>query len=36
MMYSVSMTKNSFQKLKDNQCTFDPARTCNRCFSVLG
>lgn len=28
--------KESFQKLKDNQCTFDPARTCNRCFQCIG
>lgn len=28
--------KESFQKLKDNQCTFDSARTCNRCFQCIG
>lgn len=28
--------KESFQKLKDNQCTFDAARTCNRCFQCIG
>lgn len=28
--------KESFQKLKDNQCTFDATRTCNRCFQCIG
>lgn len=28
--------KESFQKLKDNQCTFDTAKTCNRCFQCIG
>ncbi|MCH5267575.1 MAG: AAA family ATPase [Lachnospiraceae bacterium] len=28
--------KESFQKLKDNQCTFDAAKTCNRCFQCIG
>ena len=28
--------KESFQKLKDNRCTFDPAKTCNRCFQCIG
>ncbi|MCD7824861.1 MAG: ATP-binding protein [Clostridiaceae bacterium] len=28
--------KESFQKLKDNQCTFDSTRTCNRCFQCIG
>lgn len=28
--------KESFQMLKDNKCTFDAARTCNRCFQCIG
>lgn len=28
--------KESFQMLKDNRCTFDSARTCNRCFQCIG
>ena len=28
--------KESFQKLKDNKCTFDITRTCNRCFQCIG
>ncbi len=28
--------KESFQKLKDNQCTFDTTKTCNRCFQCIG
>lgn len=28
--------KESFQMLKDNECTFDPARKCNRCFQCIG
>lgn len=28
--------KESFQKLKDNQCTFDASKTCNRCFQCIG
>lgn len=28
--------KESFQKLKDNQCTFDSTRTCNLCFQCIG
>ena len=27
--------KESFQKLKDNRCTFDTAKTCNRCFQCI-
>lgn len=28
--------KESFEKLKDNRCTFDSAKTCNRCFHCIG
>ncbi len=28
--------KNSFQMLKDNECTFDSTRKCNRCFQCIG
>lgn len=28
--------KESFQKLKDNLCTFDKTRTCNLCFQCIG
>lgn len=28
--------KESFQKLKDNECTFDPKRKCSRCFQCIG
>lgn len=28
--------KESFQMLKDNECTFDAARSCNRCFQCIG
>lgn len=28
--------KESFEMLKDNQCTFDPTRKCNRCFQCIG
>lgn len=28
--------KESFQMLKDNECTFDPTRKCNRCFQCIG
>lgn len=28
--------KESFEMLKDNTCTFDPARKCNRCFQCIG
>ena len=28
--------KKSFEMLKDNTCTFDPARKCNRCFQCIG
>ncbi len=28
--------KDSFQLLKENQCTFDPAKKCNRCFQCIG
>lgn len=28
--------KESFQMLKDNKCTFDATRTCNRCFQCIG
>lgn len=28
--------KESFQKLKENECTFDPKRKCNRCFQCIG
>lgn len=28
--------KESFQKLKDNQCTFDKAKRCNLCFQCVG
>ena len=28
--------KESFEKLKENECTFDPAKTCNRCFNCIG
>ncbi len=28
--------KDSFQLLKDNECTFDPNRKCNRCFQCIG
>ena len=28
--------KESFQKLKDNQCTFDATKICNRCFQCIG
>lgn len=28
--------KESFQMLKDNKCTFDPKRNCNRCFQCIG
>lgn len=28
--------KESFQMLKDNECTFDSARKCNRCFQCIG
>ena len=28
--------KESFQKLKDNKCTFDSAKNCNRCFQCIG
>ena len=28
--------KESFQKLKDNQCTFDATKTCSRCFQCIG
>lgn len=28
--------KESFQMLKDNECTFDSTRKCNRCFQCIG
>lgn len=28
--------KESFQMLKENECTFDPTRKCNRCFQCIG
>ena len=28
--------KESFQMLKDNMCTFDSTRKCNRCFQCIG
>ncbi|MBR1741585.1 MAG: ATP-binding protein, partial [Lachnospiraceae bacterium] len=28
--------KESFEMLKENRCTFDTARTCNRCFQCIG
>jgi AAA15 family ATPase/GTPase len=28
--------KESFQMLKENGCTFDSTRTCNRCFQCIG
>lgn len=28
--------KDSFQLLKENQCTFDSAKKCNRCFQCIG
>lgn len=28
--------KESFQMLKDNECTFDTTRKCNRCFQCIG
>lgn len=28
--------KESFQMLKDNKCTFDAKRDCNRCFQCIG
>jgi len=28
--------KESFQKLKDNQCTFDKTKHCNLCFQCVG
>ena len=28
--------KEAFQMLKDNECTFDPTRKCNRCFQCIG
>lgn len=28
--------KESFQMLKENECTFDATRTCNRCFQCIG
>lgn len=28
--------KESFQMLKDNECTFDATRKCNRCFQCIG
>ncbi len=28
--------KESFQKLKDNQCTFDATKICDRCFQCIG
>jgi len=27
--------KESFQMLKDNKCTFDRKKTCNRCFECM-
>ena len=27
---------NALQELRDNQCIFDKARTCNRCFQCIG
>ena len=28
--------KESFQLLKENECTFDPNKKCNRCFECIG
>lgn len=28
--------KESFEKLKENQCTFDTTKTCSRCFHCIG
>lgn len=28
--------KESFQMLKDNECTFDSTKKCNRCFQCIG
>ena len=28
--------KESFQTLKENQCTFDASKKCNRCFNCIG